>query len=127
MSSGRSDWPTRVKAPAGKLLPQSPELYVLAQSRDRMCKERAMRRRQLKGLWKRLKELHGKEIRRDDLLIKLGAAKNLYPAAWRLVTVDVPEGSRKDVVKTWSFALRKDKLKQTRRREGRYLLRTNLT
>ena len=86
-----------------------------------------MRRRQLKGLWKRLAELHGKEIQRDDLLIKLGAAKNLYPAAWRLVTVDVPEGSRKEVVKAWSFALRKDKLKQTRRREGRYLLRTNLT
>jgi transposase len=110
-----------------KLLPQSPELYVLAQSQDRVSKERAMRRRQLKGLWKRLQELHGKEIRRDDLLIKLGAAKNLYPAAWRLVKVDVPEGARKDVVKTWSFALRKDKLKQTRRREGRYLLRTNLT
>jgi transposase len=112
---------------AVKLLPKSPELYVLAQSQDRVSKERAMRRRQLKGLWKRLKELHGKEIRRDDLLIKLGAAKNLYPAAWRLVTVDVPEGSRKEVVKTWNFALRKDKLKQTRRREGRYLLRTNLT
>jgi transposase len=110
-----------------KLLPKSPELYVLAQSRDRVNKERAMRRRQLKGLWKRLAELHGKEIQRDDLLIKLGAAKNLYPAAWRLVTVDVPEGSRKEVVKAWSFALRKDKLKQTRRREGRYLLRTNLT
>jgi transposase len=110
-----------------KLLPQAPELYVLAQSHDRVSKERAMRRRQLKGLWKRLKELHGKEIRRDDLLIKLGAAKNLYPAAWRLVTVDVPEGSRKDVVKTWSFALCKNQLKQTRRREGRYLLRTNLT
>lgn len=110
-----------------KLLPKSPELYVLAQSQDRVSKERAMRRRQLKGLWKRLKELHGKPIRRDDLLIKLGAAKSLYPAAWRLVTVDVPEGSRKEVVKTWRFALRKDKLKQTRRREGRYLLRTNLT
>jgi transposase len=110
-----------------KLLPKSPELYVLAQSQDRVSKERAMRRRQLKGLWKRLTELHGKEIRRDDLMIKLGAAKNLYPAAWRLVTVDVPESSRKEVVKTWSFALRRDKLRQTRRREGRYLLRTNLT
>jgi hypothetical protein len=36
-----------------KLLPKSPELYVLAQSQDRVSKERAMRRRQLKGLWKR--------------------------------------------------------------------------
>lgn len=110
-----------------KLLPQAPELYVLAQSRDRVGKERAMRKRQLKGLWKRLKELQSKEIRRDNLLIKLGSAKSLYPAAWRLVTVSLPDGSRNEVIETWSFALRKDKLRQTRQREGRYLLRTNLT
>lgn len=53
-----------------KLPPKSPELYLPAQSWDQVSKERAMRRRQLKGLWKRLKELHGQEIRRDDLLIK---------------------------------------------------------
>lgn len=67
-----------------KLLAESGEMYVLAQSRDRVRKERAMRRRQLKGLWKRLKELRGKELKRDDLLLKLGAAKNLYPSAWRI-------------------------------------------
>ncbi len=37
-----------------KLLPQEPELYVLAQSRARIHKERAMRRRKLKWLWGRL-------------------------------------------------------------------------
>src|SRR6476660_9969305 len=40
-----------------KLLPQAQELYVLAQSRSRIHKERAMRRRQLKRLWARLKQL----------------------------------------------------------------------
>ena len=40
-----------------KLLPQEQELYVLAQSRSRIHKERAMRRRQLKRLWARLKQL----------------------------------------------------------------------
>src|SRR6266498_296154 len=86
-----------------------------------------MRRRQLKGLWKRLKELRGKELKRDDLLLKLGAAKNLYPSAWRLVKTEIPEGRKQEVVKDWSSTLLKDKLRQTRRREGRYLLRTNLT
>ena len=86
-----------------------------------------MRRRQLKGLWKRLKDLQGKELKRDDLMLKLGAAKNLYPTAWRLVSMEIPEGQNKEGVKTWSFLLRKDKLRQTRQREGRYLLRTNLT
>ena len=39
-----------------KLLPEEGELYVLAESKDRVNKERSMRRRQLKGLVKRLKE-----------------------------------------------------------------------
>ena len=45
-----------------KLLPQQGELYVLAQSRDRVAKERAIRRRQLKRLWARLKQLSTMEI-----------------------------------------------------------------
>jgi hypothetical protein len=50
-----------------------------------MGKERSMRRRQLKGLIKRLKELAQMELTRDQLLLKLGAAKSQFPAAWRLV------------------------------------------
>ena len=104
-----------------KLLEQSGEVYVLAQSRDRVNKERAMRRRQLKGLWKRLKELSGMELTRDALLMKLGAARQQAPAAWRLVKIQLPEAG-----KPFEFALRKDKVRAVRRREGRYLLRSNL-
>src|SRR5690348_17403799 len=46
-----------------KLLPQHGELYVLAQSRDRVAKERAIRRRQMKRLWARLKQLDRKSTR----------------------------------------------------------------
>ena len=42
-----------------KLLPQDGELYVFAQSADRVAKERAMRRRQLKWLWTRLAQALG--------------------------------------------------------------------
>src|SRR5712664_2915768 len=38
-----------------KLLPQDGELYVFAHSTDRVAKERALRRRQLRWLWGRLK------------------------------------------------------------------------
>lgn len=103
-----------------KLLPRQGELYVFAQSRDRVNKERAMRRRQLKKLWKRLHELHGMKTSRDDLLIKLGQAKAASPSAWRLVQVEV------DSQGGLSFALRRQKLRQAIRREGRYLLRSNL-
>jgi transposase len=102
-------------------------LYVLAESKDRVNKERAMRRRQLKGLVKRLKELAGMELTRDQLLLKLGAAKNQYPAAWRLVRVEVPDQEAILRRPTFTFALRRDKLRQVRRREGRYLLRSNLS
>ena len=68
-----------------KLLPQDGELYVLAQSHDRIHKERSMRRRQLKWLWARLKQLSAMTPTREALLMKLGAAKQKAPSAWRLV------------------------------------------
>jgi len=110
-----------------KLLPQEKELYVLAQSNDRVNKERAMRRRQLKGLTKRLKELQQMELARDPLLLKLGAAKAQYPAAWRLVHIQVPTEGEPVNAQTLTFKLRTDKLRQVRRKEGRYLLRSNLS
>ena len=107
-----------------KLLPRDGELYVFAQSLDRVAKERSMRRRQLKGLWARLKELHRMSVNltRDDLLIKLGQAKAKWPGGWRLVDVEIdPERS------AFEYALDRKKLRKARRREGRYLLRSNLT
>lgn len=110
-----------------KLLPQDKELYVLAQSNDRVNKERAMRRRQLKGLIKRLKELRQMSLSRDQLLLKLGAAKARYPMAWRLVHTQLPAEDQPVNEQTFAFKLRTDKLRQVRRREGRYLLRSNLS
>jgi hypothetical protein len=59
-----------------KLLAQEGELYVLAQSRDRVAKERAMRRRQLKRLWARLRQISTMQLTREELLMKLGAARD---------------------------------------------------
>jgi transposase len=105
-----------------KLLPLEQELYVLAQSHARIHKERAMRRRKLKWLWARLKQISAMEdLTREELLMKLGAARAKARAAWRLIDVEVAPKAA-----TFSFALNRDKLRKTRRREGRYLLRTNL-
>jgi transposase len=110
-----------------KLLPQEKELYVLAQSNDRVNKERAIRRRKLKGLVQRLKELQQMELTRDQLLLKLGAAKAQFTAAWRLMNVQMPKKAEPVNAQTFTFKLRSDKLRQVRRREGRYLLRSNLS
>src|SRR5229473_1247614 len=104
-----------------KLLAEDGELYVFAQSDDRVSKERAMRRRQLKWLWKRLRQIDTMEISREELLMKLGGARSKAPAAWRLVDVEIDKERP-----SFTFALNRAKLKKTRRREGRYLLRTNL-
>ena len=105
-----------------KLLVEGQELYVLAQSKDRVNKERAMRRRQLKGLWQRLNELQKMKLKRDELLKKLGAALHDYPVGARLIQTAVASGKAQ-----LCFTLRKDKLRQMRQREGRYLLRSNIT
>jgi hypothetical protein len=113
------------KARAGvqvKLLAEDDELYVYAESVDRVSKERAMRRRQLKWLWKRLRELAAMEIPREEMLMKLGAARSRAPTAWRLVDIEMDKESSMFV-----YTLNRQKLRRIRRREGRYLLRTNLT
>jgi hypothetical protein len=105
-----------------KLLAEDGELYVFAQSADRVAKERAMRRRQLKWLWKRLRQIAAMDVSRQELLMKLGAARAKAPTAWRLVDIEIDKQST-----AFAFALNRKKLRAIRRREGRYLLRTNLT
>ena len=105
-----------------KLLAEDGELYVFAQSVDRVTKERAMRRRQLKWLWKRLRQIAAMDVSREELLMKLGAARSKAPSAWRLVDIAIDKTSA-----AFSFFLNRKKLRTIRRREGRYLLRTNLT
>jgi transposase len=114
-----------------KLLAQDQELYVLVNSQARVSKERAMRRRKLKALWARLQELQTQRPSYETLLMKLGAAKEAAGRVWSLVEVTLPtvprtKKGRQQRVGAWSWTLRKDKLREVCRREGRYLLRTNL-
>jgi transposase len=114
-----------------KLLSQDQELYVLVQSQARVSKERAMRRRKLKILWARLKELQEQRPSYEALLMKLGAAKQEAGRVWSLVEVKLPKTprtkkGRQQRVKGFEFTLRTGKLREVFKREGRYLLRTNL-
>ena len=105
-----------------KLLAEDNELYIFAESADRVTKERAMRRRQMKWLWRRLRELTAMEISREEMLMKLGAARSRAPTAWRLVDIEMDKESSMFI-----YTLNQQKLRKVRRREGRYLLRTTLT
>jgi hypothetical protein len=109
-----------------KLLAEDGETYVLASSARRRLKEQSMRRRRLRRLCKRLHALQAQAPTRDRLLLKIGAAKKEAGRAFSLVKMSLPERDEAVTPKTFTFSLDRKKLRQVRRREGRYLLRSNL-
>jgi hypothetical protein len=113
-----------------KLLEQEGELYILAKSDGRVDKERSMRRRRLKRLLRQLREMQEQKLTRDELLMKLGAARQEAGRAFALVDIDLPAETPKEEKQARPhrlvFRLNRLRLRQVRRREGRYLLRSNL-
>jgi Transposase DDE domain len=109
-----------------KLIEHEEETYVLARSQGRRDKEQSMRRRRLKKLIRRLRELQRQDLTRDDLLLKLGAAKKEAGKTYALLVIHTPAKDQPVTSETFHFALDRKKLRQARRREGSYLLRSNL-
>lgn len=112
-----------------KLLAQEQETYVLARSRDRIAKERAMRRKRLRRYLGRLQELAAPERRprsRDALLKALGAAEKEAGRDARHVEVEVAQQADARGAYPIRYRLDRARLRRSRRREGSYLLRTNL-
>jgi transposase len=109
-----------------KLLEQENELYVLARSEGRVVKERQMRRRRLRQFLSKLKTYQTQSLTRDQLLMKLGAAKKEAGRAYGLVDIRIPRENEPVNAETFTFTLNRNKLRQVWRREGHYLLRTNL-
>src|ERR1700684_396981 len=85
-----------------------------------------MRRRRLKKLIKRLRELQQQSLTRDELLLKLGAARKEAGKAYALLIIHMPTKDQPVTSETFHFALHRKKLRQAWRREGGYLLRSNI-
>ena len=109
-----------------KLIEHEEETYVLARSQGRRDKEQSMRGRRLKKLIRRLRELQRQDLTRDELLLKLGAAKKEAGKAYALLVIHTPTKDQPVTSETFHFALDRKKLRQARRREGSYLLRSNI-
>ena len=109
-----------------KLIEDGEETYVLARSEARREKEQAMRRRRLRKLIKRLHELQRQDLTRDELLLKLGAAKKEAGRAYGLLAIHTPKKDQPVTPQTFHFKLDRKKLRAARRREGGYLLRSNI-
>jgi transposase len=110
-----------------KLFEQEGELYVLAKSAGRQAKETAMRRKRLARLFRKLRAMRRSLPSRDQLLMRLGAAKSAAGRAFPFVHLQVPGEDQEVTRETFQFRVDKKKLQAAEWRDGHYLLRSNLT
>src|SRR6202165_6225645 len=92
-----------------KLFSQDGELYVLAKSEGRQRKEIAIRRKRLVRLLRKLRAMRHTLPTRDQLLMRIGAAKTEAGRGFAFVQIQLP-GVRQPVTRE-SFRLRVDKNK----------------
>ncbi len=110
-----------------KLYRHEGELYVLAKSSGRQAKEIAIRRKRLVRLLRKLRAMRKSLPKRDQLLLRIGAAKKEAGRAFGFVKIQIPQKDETVTRQTFQFQLDKAKLKAAEQRDGHYLLRSNLT
>ncbi len=110
-----------------KLFEQDGELYVLAKSEGRQRKEIAMRRKRLARLLRKLRAMRRSLPSRDQLLMRIGAAKTEAGRAFGFVKMQVPDAKQPVTRESFRFTVDQNKLKEAELRDGHYLLRSNLT
>lgn len=108
-----------------KLLQRDDVHYLLARSKPRRAKERAIRRKQRRGLADALKKLRvrvasGRLKKRDKVVEAVGRLKERFPKARGFVTITVTDMPT-SLGYVWNIAKFKDALA----RDGAYLLRSN--
>jgi len=110
-----------------KLYQHEGELYVLAKSEGRQAKEMAMRRKRLARLLRKLRAMRKSLPKRDQLLLRIGAAKKDAGRAFGFVKIRLPLKDEAVTKETFLFQVDKQKLNAAQQRDGHYLLRSNLT
>jgi transposase len=121
------DWKQANENVAVKLLAEDNELYVLAKSKDRRAKERAMRKYRLRKYLAGLAKLRKNCRNRDKLLERLGALKQQAGRSSGCVELILPPQGGKVTPNNFSYHLNRDAYRKMLLRDGMYLLRTNLT
>jgi transposase len=110
-----------------KLYQHEGELYVLARSDGRQAKEIAMRRKRLARLLRKLRAMRRSLPSRDQLLLRIGAARKEAGRAFGFVKLRLPLAEEMVSRKSFYFQVDKTKLHAAQMRDGHYLLRSNLT
>src|SRR5882724_1101116 len=98
-----------------KLYTHQNELYVLAKSEGRQQKEMAMRRKRLARLLWKLRAMRHSLPSRDQLLLRIGAAKKEAGRAFGFVKIQLPHKDQEVTRDSFRFQLDKTKLKEAER------------
>src|SRR5438270_7504935 len=93
---------------------------------DVEAKEIAMRRKKLARLLRKLRAMRRSCPKRDQLLMRVGAAKTEAGRAFGFVKINLPKSGQEVTRETFTFQVDKARLKEAKLRDGHYLLRTNL-
>ena len=109
-----------------KLFAEAGELYVLAKSEGRSAKERAMRRKKLARLLRKLRAMQRSSPRRDPLLLRIGAARKEAGSAFRFLHLQLPGEGQAVTRQNFQFRVDRAKLTAAELQDGHYLLRSNL-
>lgn len=109
-----------------KLLAEAGELYVLAKSEGRRLKETAMRRKKLARLLRKLRAMQRSGPRRDQLLLRMGAARKEAGSAFRFLQLQLPREGEAVSRTSFQFCVDQPKLRAAELQDGHYLLRSNL-
>jgi transposase len=109
-----------------KLFTEAGELYVLAKSEGRRGKETAMRRKKLARLLRKLRAMQRSAPRRDQLLLRIGAARKETGSAFRFLQLQLPREGEAVTRNSFQFRVDQPKLRAAELQDGHYLLRSNL-
>jgi transposase len=109
-----------------KLFTEAGELYVLAKSEGRRGKETAMRRKKLARLLRKLRAMQRSAPRRDQLLLRIGAARKEAGSAFRFLQLQLPREGEAVTRNSFQFRVDQPKLRAAELQDGHYLLRSNL-
>ena len=121
------DWKAANDNVSVKLLAEDNELYILAKSKDRRAKERAIRKYKLRKYLGGLVKLRKNCRNRDKLIEKLGALKQQAGSSARCVDLVLPPQGGKVTPNSFNYRLNRNTYRKMLLRDGMYLLRTNLT
>ena len=121
------DWQQVNESVVVKYLEKEGECYVLACSKSRLAKERAIRKRKLRRYLDGLAKLQNNYRDRDRFMKRLGVLQHEAGGCRHCVDLQLPAPGKRVSQKNFSFTFNHQKYRVMIYRDGMYFLRTNQT